>query len=294
MSNEAMGAAFKLRFNNPSARLVLFSLADHHNRSSGKCCPAITTIMADTCLSRSTVKRALFWLQGKPDPKEKKREFSPVPFIKREENFDQNGRQTADRFTLLFMEGVQSEPGGGQSEPGEGFTREPGEGFNHEPPLKRTLRRNHKKEQESVQQAARQPDLDEGLFPTKPNEDGWQPSFEKDFWKPYPRKKGKKASLTLWNTFRTEKRRAACLGLSHYLETEDVKRGFIKTGENYLRDEPWLDDDDDQPAPKAPAPGVRRLTAEEQANEAFMEKLRREHAVKQAAKKADAERRAAA
>jgi Helix-turn-helix domain len=153
MSNEAMGAAFKLRFNHPSARLVLFSLADHHNRSSGKCCPAIPTIMADTCLSRSTVKRALFWLQGKPDPKHPEREFSPVPFIEREEQFDQNGRQTVDKFSLLFMEGVQSEPGGVQPEPGEGFTSEPGEGFNREPPLKRTVRRNRKKEP-TAQQAA--------------------------------------------------------------------------------------------------------------------------------------------
>ncbi len=148
MSVEAMGAAFKTRFNNPSARLVLFSLADHHNRSTGLCCPAIKTIVADTCLSRSTVKRALFWLEGRPDPDNPERDFSPVPFILRDEQFDRNGRQIADRFALLFMGGVQVDPleGGVQVEPGEGFTREPGDGFNSEPPLKRTGISNRKKE----------------------------------------------------------------------------------------------------------------------------------------------------
>src|SRR5258706_14023834 len=91
MSVEAMAAAFKTKFNNPSARLVLFSLADHHNRSTGLCCPNVTTIMDDAFLSRATVFRALEWLEGLPDPNDPKKTVSPVKIIKRNPVFDNDG-----------------------------------------------------------------------------------------------------------------------------------------------------------------------------------------------------------
>jgi hypothetical protein len=140
MSNEAVGAAFKTKFKHPTARLVLLSLADHHNRSTGRCDPSLKVLADDTCLSLATVKRALFWLEGKPDPEDPTRKFSPRPIVGREARFHANGRQTTSSYTLLFLGEAQSEPlgGGAQVEPGEGLTGEPGEGFNREPPLKRT------------------------------------------------------------------------------------------------------------------------------------------------------------
>ncbi|MGO9544171.1 MAG: helix-turn-helix domain-containing protein [Rhodomicrobium sp.] len=148
MSVEAMAAAFKTRFSNPSARLVLFCLADHHNRSTGLCCPKIKTIMDDTCLSRATVFRALEWLEGIPDPENPDKTVSPAKLIKRDPASDKNGRRTSSEFVLLFLQalGSQSETPQSQSETEEGLTRETEDGLNRETPLKRTGRTNRKNE----------------------------------------------------------------------------------------------------------------------------------------------------
>jgi hypothetical protein len=48
----------------PTARLVAFLLADHHNDSTGLCFPSIPTLAAETGLSERSVIRALEELEG--------------------------------------------------------------------------------------------------------------------------------------------------------------------------------------------------------------------------------------
>lgn len=47
----------------PSAKAVLITLAHHHNDETGLCYPSIKTLTRETCLSRSTVIRAVAQLQ---------------------------------------------------------------------------------------------------------------------------------------------------------------------------------------------------------------------------------------
>jgi hypothetical protein len=123
MSAEATAAVFRLKFSNPSARLVLMSLADHHNRSTGMCFPAVKTLIADTCLGRATVFRALLWLELNG-------------LIKRWAEFELSGRQKASEYSLLFLQGEGSQPETGRvsSRDGGGSQPETGEGLNGETP----------------------------------------------------------------------------------------------------------------------------------------------------------------
>jgi hypothetical protein len=115
MSLEATAAALRCRPDLHTEKLVLISLADHHNRSTGRCFPKVATIMRDAMVSRATAFRCLASLERQG-------------LVKRNQNFGGNGRQSSSSYDLLFV----------------GSQIETGEGANSETPI------NRKKEQEGT------------------------------------------------------------------------------------------------------------------------------------------------
>lgn len=64
MSLEAVAWALKQQIEDPIAKLVLVSLADHHNGSTGKCFPGRARLAEAGCCSERTVQRKLAWLSS--------------------------------------------------------------------------------------------------------------------------------------------------------------------------------------------------------------------------------------
>jgi hypothetical protein len=90
MSLEATAAALRSRPKLHTEKLVLISLADHHNRSTGLCFPKVATIMRDAMVSRRTAFTCLASLEDQG-------------FIKRHNEFQRAGRQTSNSYELLFL-----------------------------------------------------------------------------------------------------------------------------------------------------------------------------------------------
>lgn len=127
MSVEAVAAAFKLKLPNAVDKLVLLSMADHHNRSTGLCCPKIKTIMEDATKSRATVFRSLSRLERQK-------------LIRSTAQYDDNGRQTSSKYELIFI-GSQVETVGGRvsdCDPRGSHSYETGGSLNCDTPLKKT------------------------------------------------------------------------------------------------------------------------------------------------------------
>jgi hypothetical protein len=103
MSLEATAAALRARPKLHTEKLVLISLADHHNRSTGRCFPKVATIMRDAMVSRATAFRCLASLEDQG-------------FVKRSQNYGDNGRQMHSSYELLFL--------GSHAETGEGANSE--------------------------------------------------------------------------------------------------------------------------------------------------------------------------
>jgi hypothetical protein len=118
MSLEATAAALRCRPDLHTEKLVLISLADHHNRSTGRCFPKVATIMRDAMVSRATAFRCLSSLEKQG-------------LIKRHPNFGANGRQSYSSYELLFV----------------GSQIETGEGANSETPINRNKEQGKKEAQ---------------------------------------------------------------------------------------------------------------------------------------------------
>lgn len=63
MSVDAMNWAMQADVNNPTAKLVLLTLAHHHNNETGRCFPSIPRLMEVTELCRSSVFRSIRYLE---------------------------------------------------------------------------------------------------------------------------------------------------------------------------------------------------------------------------------------
>ena len=103
MSLEAVAWSLRQRMDDPTAKLILISLADHHNASTGECFPSRGRLVEAGCCSESTVKRKLAWLVEEGWLVVKRR-------------YCKNGRQTSNAYEIVFDRNRQ-ENGGGQSEP---------------------------------------------------------------------------------------------------------------------------------------------------------------------------------
>jgi hypothetical protein len=121
MSLEAVAWSLRQKLDDPTAKLILISLADHQNPSTKECFPSRGRLAEAGCCSESTVKRKLAWLveQG---------------WIIVKPRYCQSGRQTSNAYEIVF-DRKQPENGGGQSEPlppaeggGEGINLNPTRG----------------------------------------------------------------------------------------------------------------------------------------------------------------------
>lgn len=63
MSAKARSWAMEVRVGDPTAKLVLWALADRHNKDTGRCDPSIACLASDTELNERTVQRKLRYLE---------------------------------------------------------------------------------------------------------------------------------------------------------------------------------------------------------------------------------------
>lgn len=99
MSLEAVAWALRQPVPDAVGKLLLISIADHHNASTGACFPGRARLAEAGCCDPSTVKRKLSWL-------------AKHGWIRVEPRFAENGRQTSNAY-FLNMGGAHSEPGRG-------------------------------------------------------------------------------------------------------------------------------------------------------------------------------------
>jgi hypothetical protein len=62
MSLEATSWALRQPVRDPVAKLILISLCDHHNPSTGRCFPSVARLAKAGCCSERTAQRKLAWL----------------------------------------------------------------------------------------------------------------------------------------------------------------------------------------------------------------------------------------
>lgn len=111
MSLEACAWALRQQLDCPIAKLILISLADHHNASTGKCFPSRRKLAEAGCCSTRTVVRKLHYLEAEG-------------WIAVEAHFTPSGRQDRNSYTLHFGR----KGGGGHSDtlPGNDAQSKPG------------------------------------------------------------------------------------------------------------------------------------------------------------------------
>ncbi len=115
MSWLATAKAMQVREGVTSAeKMVMMSLADHHNRESGRCFPAVKTIADDAIISERQAVRVLQSLASKG-------------FIEIQPQHTANGRQTSNEYTLTWCQGE-----GDTMTPSGGDTMSPEPGNNQE------------------------------------------------------------------------------------------------------------------------------------------------------------------
>ena len=136
MSIQAVAAVLESDVGEVAAKLLLVSIANAHNTGTGVCCPSIDRLAKESCMSRSSVKRWLRWLEDEG-------------FIEVTENRDENARQRTNTYRIVSTSRGSKLNPLPKSEPGEGSTSEPPEGFNCEPALKEP-EENRKKEREGA------------------------------------------------------------------------------------------------------------------------------------------------
>jgi hypothetical protein len=97
MSLEAVAWALRQPVQDAKAKLMLISLADHHNASTGLCCPSRALLAEAAVCDERTVKRKLADLveQG---------------WITVEARFCCNGRQTSNSYRLRMAENLGGRP----------------------------------------------------------------------------------------------------------------------------------------------------------------------------------------
>lgn len=179
MSIKAVAWVLGQEMKDPTAKLVLISLANCLNNKTGKCFPTFERISQESSCARSTVIRKLQWLDQNG-------------WISINREFADDGRQLANSYTLHF-EGSNLQREGGNLKR-EGIGADTGEGRIVDTPYKKleeipedySLSEKHSDPQESVSESEKVKPQ-EKLVPskaknTKPN---YPEAFE-NAWKLYP------------------------------------------------------------------------------------------------------------
>jgi hypothetical protein len=79
------------------------------------------------------------------------------------------------------------------------------------------------------------------LFGEEPITPHIGPDFERDFWIPYAKARGKKEAINQWNKLSIADREAACAGVAAYVHSTPDKK-FRKDPERYLKKRTWEDE----------------------------------------------------
>lgn len=88
----AMAWAWRQENLDPTEKLVLLALADHHNESTGMCCPSVETLAKRTNVSGRSVQRTISLLETRG-------------LIERRPRYNELGRQRSNNFVLMAGEG---------------------------------------------------------------------------------------------------------------------------------------------------------------------------------------------
>jgi hypothetical protein len=210
MSMELMVKAMKTKVGNPLRKLVLIKLADNAN-DQGECWPSYQHI-ADQCeIGRSTVKLHI-------------RELEKAGFLRRE--FRRKGElNQSNVFHLSLDGGAASALGGGAADNPPGAGDNPGGGAAAAP------RTSHSSEPVNEPKPMVTPDLSE--------------VFEQ-FWKLYPKKKGRKDAAKAWAKLKPndELHQTLITALGSHCISEDwTKDGgrYIPNAATWLNGERWHD-----------------------------------------------------
>jgi len=91
LSHEATNWAVKVRGISPAAKVVLWHLADRHNKDTGRCDPSQDRLAEDCEISRSSLNNQL-------------RELEKSGLIKREKQLDQRTKRQKRTFYILNFE----------------------------------------------------------------------------------------------------------------------------------------------------------------------------------------------
>ncbi|OOG11301.1 helix-turn-helix domain-containing protein [Pseudomonas sp. C9] len=210
MSMELMVKAMKTKVGNPLRKLVLIKLADNAN-DQGECWPSYQHI-ADQCeIGRSTVKLHI-------------RELEKAGFLRRE--FRRKGElNQSNVFHLSLDGGAASDLGGGAGDNPPGAGDNPGGGAAAAP------RTSHPYEPVNEPKPMVTPDLLVG--------------FEQ-FWKLYPKKKGRKDAAKAWAKLKPndELHQTLITALGSHCISEDWTKDdgrYIPNAATWLNGERWHD-----------------------------------------------------
>ncbi|WP_434575024.1 helix-turn-helix domain-containing protein [Pseudomonas sp. Z3-6] len=211
MSMELMVKAMKTKVGNPLRKLVLIKLADNAS-DQGECWPSYQHI-ADQCeIGRSTVKLHI-------------RELEKAGLLRRE--YRRKGElNQSNVFHLSLDGGAASAPGGGARDNPPGAGDNPGGGAGAAP------RTSHSYEPVKEPKPTVIPDGVEG--------------FEQ-FWKLYPKKKGRKDAAKAWAKLKPndELRQTLITALGRHCLSEDWTKDsgrYIPNASTWLNGERWTDE----------------------------------------------------
>lgn len=210
MSMELMVKAMKTKVGNPLRKLVLIKLADNAS-DQGECWPSYQHI-ADQCeIARSTVKTHI-------------RELEKAGLVRRE--FRRNGElNKSNVFHLTLSGGAGAARGGGAAENPPGAAENPGGGAGAAP------RTSH---------------LSEPVKEPKPMCTSVEDGFDQ-FWKLYPKKKGRKDALKAWNKLKPDADLQVVMITAlakHCASLDWIKSNgqYIPNASTWLNGERWQDE----------------------------------------------------
>jgi hypothetical protein len=217
MSIQAVGTVLEMDVPHVAAKMLLISMANAHNPSTGLCCPSMNRLAKEAGMSRSSVKRWMKWL-------------TQEGYVEVQHQHGDDARQKANIYVLLFidrgsnMTPVQSDPRV-TGEPLPRSTGEPLPRSNCEPPI----RNGNKKPKEEPKEERRNPK-------------GTLSRFD-ELWKIFPRRSGSSEDDAL-KVFceLDEKAQVKCLDYAARFRrhTEKLAKQFDQTYEERCKRVPYL------------------------------------------------------
>lgn len=211
MSIQAVAWVLDQQVKDPTAKLVLISLANSMNGKTGKCFPSFKRLMQESSCARITIIRKLQWLEENG-------------WIGINREFADDGRQLANSYTIHFeginlkREGIRLIPEGISNDTGEGITVDTPYKKPEEIPEENSLSEKHSDPQESLGEKERP---QEKLAASKAKNK--KPSYPEPFeqaWKLYPTDSNmsKKEAFTQWQRLDASDQALVVLAIPRFRE----------------------------------------------------------------------------